>query len=76
MYDTIQHVVEFRENLHRTFAFRSDATMDVIDAIAGNTSAKSVVGHSYSVLAALPEKKDRTSPPWVIPLLIQEGINR
>jgi hypothetical protein len=167
MCDTIQHVVEFRENLHRTFAFRSDATMDLIDAIAGNTSAKSVVelslsscfqrqyssihdavdnffvpgnpskakeerhrqqqirmrllaaqipepvqrkfflfgldttghprpfaktladrgiqyhpnpapgnkpivvGHSYSVLAALPEKKDRTSPPWVIPLLIQ-----
>jgi hypothetical protein len=30
-----------------------------------------VIGHSYSVLAALPEKKGRTSPPWVIPLLIQ-----
>jgi hypothetical protein len=167
MCDTIQQVVEFRENLHRTFAYRSDAIMDLIDAIAGNSSAKSavelslsslflrqysslhdavdnflvpgspekakeerhaqqqirmrllanqvpapvgrnfylfgldttgqprlyaktladrgiqyhpnpapgnkpiVVGHSYSLLAALPEKKERTSPPWVIPLLIQ-----
>ncbi len=167
MCDTIQHLVEFRENLHRTFTYRSDATMDLIDAIGGNSSATSavelslsplfprqysslhdavdnffvpsspgkakeerhtqqqlrmrllaaqspdpvvrnfslfgldttgqprpyaktladrgiqyhpnpapgnkpiVVGHSYSVLAALPEKKDRTSPPWVIPLLIQ-----
>jgi len=30
-----------------------------------------MVGHSYSVLTALPEKKGRTSPPWVIPLLIR-----
>lgn len=30
-----------------------------------------MVGHSYSVLTALPEKKGRTSPPWVIPLSIQ-----
>lgn len=29
------------------------------------------VGHSYSVLAGLPEKEDRTSPPWVIPFLIR-----
>jgi hypothetical protein len=29
------------------------------------------VGHSYSVLAGLPEKEDKTSPPWVIPLLIR-----
>jgi hypothetical protein len=167
MCETIQQMVEFRENLHRTFAYRSDALMDLIDATGGNSSAKSVVelslsslfprqhsslhdavdnflvpsspekakeerhtqqqirmrlianqlpdpvqrnfylfgldttgqprpfaksladrgiqyhpnpapgnkpivvGHSYSVLAALPEKKDRTSPPWVIPLLIQ-----
>jgi hypothetical protein len=50
MCDTIQHVVEFRENLHRTFAFRSDATMDLIDAITGNTSAKSSVELSLSSL--------------------------
>lgn len=30
-----------------------------------------MVGHSYSVLTALPEKKGRTSPPWVIPLVIR-----
>jgi hypothetical protein len=167
MCETIQQMVEFRENLHRTFAHRSDALMDLIDATGGNNSAKSVVelslgsffprqysslhdavdnffipscpekakeerhtqqqvrmrllanqlpdpvqrnfylfgldttgqprpfaksladrgiqyhpnaapgnkpiavGHSYSVLAGLPEKEGSTSPPWVIPLLIQ-----
>jgi hypothetical protein len=167
MSETIQQLVEFRENLRRTFTYRSDALMDLIDTIGANSSAKSVVelslsslfprqysslhdaidnffvpsspekakeerhrqqqirmrllanelpdpvqrnfyllgldttgqprpfaksladrgiqyhpnpapgnkpivvGHSYSVLAALPEKKDRTSPPWVFPLLIQ-----
>lgn len=167
MCDTVEQLVEFREELHRTFSFRSDATMDLIDTIAGNSLAKSavelslsslfprqysslhdavdnflvprsadkvkeerhthqqirmrilaeqlleplrrnfflfgldttgqprpfaktladrgihyhpnpapgnkpvVVGHSYSVLAGLPEKEDRTSPPWVIPLLIR-----
>ena len=30
-----------------------------------------MVGHSYSVLAGLPEKEDRTSRPWLIPLLIR-----
>jgi hypothetical protein len=29
------------------------------------------VGHAYSTLAALPEKVGRTSPPWVMPLLIR-----
>lgn len=167
MCDSVQHLVGFREELHRTFSFRSDATMDLIDTIAGNSSAKSAVelslsslfsrqysslhdavdnflvprsadktkqerhthqqirmrilakqlpeplrrnfflfgldttgqprpfaktladrgihyhpnpapgnkpvavGHSYSVLAGLPEKEDRTSPPWVIPFLIR-----
>lgn len=28
-----QQLVEFRENLYQTFPFRSDATMDLIDAI-------------------------------------------
>lgn len=28
------------------------------------------VGHSFSVVAVLPEKNDKKSPPWVIPLLI------
>ena len=30
-----------------------------------------IVGHNYSVLAGLPEKDDKTSPSWVIPLLIR-----
>ena len=30
-----------------------------------------MVGHNYSVLAQLPEKEDRTSTPWIIPLLIR-----
>ncbi|MEW6406690.1 MAG: transposase, partial [Chloroflexota bacterium] len=30
-----------------------------------------IAGHSYSVLAALPEKTQKSSPPWVLPLLIQ-----
>ncbi len=29
------------------------------------------VGHSYSVIAALPEKEGRMPPPWIPPLLIQ-----
>jgi hypothetical protein len=29
------------------------------------------VGHSYSVLAGLPEKDDKKAPPWVIPLSIR-----
>src|SRR4030042_392237 len=107
MCDTIQQVVDFRKQLHQSFPFRSDATMDLIDTLAGNNSAQSavelslgslfprhfarplaarpvnhhpnpapgnkpiIVGHNYSVLAHLPEKQERTSPPWIIPLLIQ-----
>jgi hypothetical protein len=29
------------------------------------------VGHSYSVLAALPEKADPGLPPWIIPLIVR-----
>jgi len=167
MNQAVSRLVEFRENLHQSFPYRSDATMELIDTIAGNTSAQSpvalslnslfhrqysslhdavdnffvptspdkaeaerhqqqivhmrivagqcpqpvrrnfyllgldttgqprpfantladrgihyhpnpapgnkpiMVGHSYSVLAGLPEKEKMTSPPWVIPLLIQ-----
>lgn len=167
MCDAIQQLVDFRKKLHCSFPLRSDATTDLIDALAGNSSAKSpvelslsslfprqysslhdaidnffvpsspekaqeeriehqqvrmrivaeycpkpvqrsyylfgldttgqprpfartladraihhhpnpapgnkpiMVGHNYSVLAQLPEKQDRTSPPWIIPLLIR-----
>ncbi len=30
-----------------------------------------IAGHSYSVLAALPEKEGEKAPPWILPLLIQ-----
>ena len=167
MCDAVQRLVEFRETLYKTFSYRADATMDLIDAMAGNSSAASpvelslsslfprqysslhdavdnffipsnavkvqedrqehqrirmrivaeqlpvptgrnfylfgldttgqprpfaktvadrgihyhpnpapgnkpiIAGHSYSVLAALPEKTQRNSPPWILPLLIQ-----
>lgn len=167
MCDTVQRLVEFREALYNTFFYRADATMDLIDAMASNSSARSpvelslsslfprqysslhdavdnffipsntvkvqeerqehqrirmrivaeqlpeptgrnfylfgldttgqprpfakavadrgihyhpnpapgnkpiIAGHSYSVLAALPEKTQRSSLPWVLPLLIQ-----
>jgi hypothetical protein len=167
MCDALQQLVDFREKLHCSFPLRSDATMDLIDTLAGNSSAQSpvelslsslfsrqysslhdavdnffvpsspqkaqeernahqqvrmriiaeycpkpvqrnyylfgidatgqprpfartladraihhhpnpapgnkpiMVGHTYSVLAHLPEKQDRTSPPWIIPLLIR-----
>ena len=29
------------------------------------------IGHQYSVLAALPEKETKSSPPWLIPLSVQ-----
>ena len=167
MNQAITRLVNFRENIHQSFPYRSDATMELIDAIAGNTSAQSpvalslnslfhrqysslhdavdnffvpgssdkseferheqqlqrmrivakycpepiqrnfylfgldtttqprpfadtlkdrgihyypnpapgnkpiIVGHNYSVLAGLPEKEDKTSSPWVIPLSIR-----
>jgi hypothetical protein len=162
-----QSLVDFRTNIHSSFPYRSDATMDLIDAIASNISAKSpvelslnplfhrqyaslhdavdnflvpmnldmeeeeriehqqnrmrivfghcpkptkrsfsllaidttggprpfadtlmdrgihyhpnpapgnrpiTVGHSFSVVATLPEKNEKNSPPWVVPLLIR-----
>ena len=167
MSQAVTPLVDFREKIHQSFPYRSDATMELIDAIAGNASAQSpvalslnslfhrqyssihdavdnffvpgssdkseferheqqlqrmrivaeqypepvrrnfylfgldtttqprpfantlddrgihyypnpapgnkpiIVGHSYSVLAGLPEKKDKTSPPWVIPFSIR-----
>ena len=167
MSNAVQRLAEFRETLYKTFFYRADATMDLIDAMASNSSAASpvelslsslfprqysslhdavdnffvpsnpvkaqeerqehqrirmrilaeqlpestgrnfhlfgldttgqprpfakvvadrgihyhpnpapgnkpiIAGHSYSVLAALPEKTQRSSPPWVLPLLIQ-----
>ena len=34
---------EFRENLYNFFPYRADALMDLIDAAASNTTARSVV---------------------------------
>ncbi len=36
---TIESLVDFRTNIHSSFPYRSDATMDLIDAIASNGSA-------------------------------------
>ena len=163
----VQPLSNFRTKIHGSFPYRPDATMDLIDALSSNTSAKSAVelslnplfhrqycslhdavdnflvptssdkeeeertkhqhyrmsivlehyskpfmrkfhllaldttggprpfavtlrdrgihyhpnpapgnrpimaGHSFSVVAALPEKTEKNSPPWVIPLLIR-----
>ena len=167
MNQAVTRLVDFRKNIHQSIPYRSDATMELIDTIAGNTSARSpaelslgslfhrqysslydavdnffvpgdsdqsgveryeqqqkrmhivagyypeptkrnfyqfgldattqprpfahtlndrgihyypnpapgnnpiIVGHNYSVLAGLPEKEDKTSPPWVIPLSLR-----
>ena len=39
---------EFRENLYNFFPYRADALMDLIDAAASNTTARSVVELSLS----------------------------
>ena len=41
-------LLEFRENLYSFFPHRADALMDLIDAAASNTTARSVVGLSLS----------------------------
>jgi hypothetical protein len=46
----VTQLVDFRENIHQSFPYRSDATMELIDAIAGNTSAQSPVALSLNSL--------------------------
>jgi len=41
--DVTQIVIEFREDLHSSFQYRADATMNLIDSIAANTMATSPV---------------------------------
>ncbi len=48
MCDAVQRLVEFRETLYKTFSYRADAMMDLIDALAGNSSAASPVELSLS----------------------------
>ncbi len=41
--DTVEAIVDFRNELHASFLFRADATMNLIDALSTNTSAHSPV---------------------------------
>ncbi len=45
-----QSLVKFRTNIHSSFPCRSDATMDLIDALSSNTWAKSPVELSLNPL--------------------------
>ena len=48
MNQAITRLVDFRENIHQSFPYRSDASMELIDALAGNTSARSPAELSLS----------------------------
>jgi hypothetical protein len=50
MNQVVTQLVNFRENIHQSFPYRSDATMELIDAIAGNASAQSPVALSLNSL--------------------------
>lgn len=48
--EVIEILQEFRQKLHDFFGLRADATMDLIDALASNDNARSVVELSLSLL--------------------------
>ncbi len=48
--EAIAALQEFRQNLHNFFLRRADALMELIDALASNTNARSVVELSLSPL--------------------------
>ena len=50
MSQAVTQLMDFRENIHQSFPYRSDATMELIDAIAGNTSAQSPAALSLNSL--------------------------
>lgn len=46
----VNHLKEFRARLHSSFHYREDALLNLVDALAGNTQAKSPVELSQSEL--------------------------
>ncbi len=48
--DIIDKLIKFRTDLFSLFKYRSDSTMDIIDAIAGQSSKESAVKISLSNL--------------------------
>lgn len=48
--ETVARLQQFRQNLYNFFPHRADAVMELIDALASNTSARSVVELSLSPL--------------------------
>ena len=45
---TITQLEQFRQRVYRSFDLRADATMELIDALSSNTTARSVVELSLS----------------------------
>jgi hypothetical protein len=50
MNQVVTPLVNFRENIHGSFHYRNDATLELIDVIAGNTSAQSPAALSLNSL--------------------------
>jgi len=50
MNEHIAQFIDLREKLHSSIPYRADATMDLIDALSGNTQAKSIVELSLNPL--------------------------
>ncbi len=46
----LPRVIQFRQELYQTFGARADATMDLLDALTSNTTARSVVELSLNPL--------------------------
>jgi len=48
--ETVAQMLQFRQNLYNFFPYRADALLDLVDALASNTNARSVVELSLSPL--------------------------
>ena len=44
----VTHIIEYRQELYESFAYRADAQMELIDALLSNTHAQSVVALSLN----------------------------
>ena len=84
-YQELKEFQVWRNKLYNSLASRRETVMELIDSLSSNLQASSVVelslnplfqrnkpisvGHSYSVLAALPERERTENVPWAVPIL-------
>ena len=73
--DFINPLVQFREQLYRSFSQRADSLMDLLDALCANNGANSVVelsldplfrrayGALYAAIDSLSESRDEETSP-------------